>query len=44
MQVEPVVAGDQRERLFEVAAKLVRRAGPAGIVAGDREPTTDRIA
>ena len=34
MEVEPVLAGDEGENLFEVRAQFVRRAGAAGIIAG----------
>ena len=37
-------AGDQRQRLFEVGAQFVRRAGLAGVVAGDREPAAEFVA
>ena len=44
VQVEPMRAGDQRERLFEIGAQLVRRARLAGIVAGDRQAAAELFA
>jgi len=37
-------AGDQRQHLIQVGAQLFRRAGLAGIVAGDRESTAELFA
>ena len=44
VEVEPVRAGDQRQGLVEVGPELVRRAGLAGIVAGDGQAAADRLA
>ncbi len=43
MQVEPVGPRDQLERLVQVGA-LVRGPGSAGVIPGDRQPATDRLA
>ena len=37
-------AGEERQRLVQVGAELVGRAGLAGIVAGDRQAAADRLA
>ena len=33
MQIEPLLAGDERQRLIEILSEFVRAAGLAGIVA-----------
>src|SRR5437899_5686371 len=37
VQTQAMLAGDKRERLFKVAAELVRRASFSRIIAGDSE-------
>ena len=44
VQVEAVLAGDQREGLVQVGAKFLGRAGLAGIVARDREAAAEFFA
>ena len=44
VQVEAMAAGSQRHGLLEVRAQFARRAGFAGIIAGDGEAAADRAA
>ena len=44
VEVEPVLAWDDRERGVEIAAEFVGRAGSSGIVAGHGEAAADRPA
>ncbi len=44
MQVEPVRPGQHRERLLKVRPQFGRRARFAGVIAGDGQPTAQRLA
>jgi hypothetical protein len=44
VQVEAVLAGNERQRLLGVGAQFVRRAGLAGIIAGGDEAAAERAA
>ena len=44
MQIEPVRAGNQRERFRRVGAKFIRRAGFAGVITRGHEAATERSA
>jgi len=43
VQVQPMRAGNKRERPIQVGPQLVRRAGFAGVVAGDGQSAADLI-
>jgi hypothetical protein len=44
VQVHPVSARDERQGFLKVRAEFVGRAGLAGIVAGDRDSSAERVA
>ena len=44
VEVEPVRAGDQRQRLVQVGAQLIGRARLARIIARHRQSAADRFA
>ena len=44
MEIEAVLAGNQREGLDRVAAQLIGRAGLAGVIAGDGQPPAQFLA